>query len=365
MNNSLISGIILAIISASLPGCRGNEAADRQQEHQKIVVTSPKAMDVTIPRKYVCQIRAQRQTRIRALVDGYLQEIRIKEGQAVKKGDVLFQILPSIYQAKYHAEDAEAKVAELKTNNTQKLFQDKVVSQNALKLYQAELAKAQAKKELAKAELDFCSITAPFDGIVDRLHQREGSLIKDQELLTTLSDNSVMWVYFNMPEARYLEYMEHRAQAKKDLQIELVLANGRKFPHASTGLTIEANFNIENGNIPFRADFPNPEGILRDGETGTVLVLRHEKNAIVIPWRATFEILDHKYVWVIDEHGAVHQRRITIKHQLEDILVVDRGLNVKDKFVLDGVRQVRDGDRVKYVFRPPEEVLASQKYHAE
>ena len=348
-----------------LPGCLTSKAEQQQQEPQKIVATNPKVMDVTISKQYVCQIRSQRQTKICALVDGYLQEIQIKEGQSVKKGDLLFTILPSVYLAKFNAEDAEAKLAELKANNTKKLVEDKIVSPNELKLFQAELATAQAKKDLAKVELEFCRITAPFDGIVDRLYEREGSLIKNQDVLTTLSDNSVMWVYFNMPEARYLEYMANGGKDKEQLQIELMLANGQKFPHASTGLTIEANFNVENGNIPFRADFPNPEGVLRDGQTGTVLLLHAQKNVVVIPQRATFDILDHRYVWVVGKDHVVHQRRINVAHELEDIFVVGSGLDANDTIILDGVRQVRDGDKVEYTFRSPEEVLATQKNHAE
>src|SRR5262249_9067333 len=147
---------------------------------------------------------------------------------------------------------------------------------------------------------NFTKVTAPFDGIIDRLHEQHGSLIKEGDALTTLSDNSVMWVYFNVPEARYLEYMSSSAQEKKDQRIELVLANGSHFPYASTGLTVEARFNNENGNIPFRADFPNTgPRLLRHGMTGTVLIHRPLKNVIVIPQRATFEILDKQYVYVV------------------------------------------------------------------
>src|SRR5262245_54781590 len=97
-------------------------------------------------------------------------------------------------------------------------------------LHEAKLAKAKAKAELALAELNFTKVTAPFDGIVDRLHEREGSLIKERDILTTLSDNSVMWVYFNVPEARYLEYMAGSDREKEGQKIDLVLANGSKFP---------------------------------------------------------------------------------------------------------------------------------------
>ena len=217
--------------------------------------------------------------------------------------------------------------------------------------YQAKLAKAQAKAKLAEAELNFTNVKAPFDGIIDRLHEQQGSLVKEGDILTTLSDNSVMWVYFNVPEARYLEYMADLDQDKEDQQIELVLANGSKFQQTGKIGAIEAKFNNETGNIPFRADFPNPDGLLRHGQTGTVLIHRVLKNAIVIPQRATFEILDKRYVYVVGKDDVVHQREIVVQNELEDIFVIKSGLDVNDKIVLEGVRQVRDGEKVEYEFR--------------
>ena len=225
--------------------------------------------------------------------------------------------------------------------------------------------KAQAKAKLAQAELNFATVKAPFDGIVDRLHEQQGSLVKEGDILTTLSDNSLMWVYFNVPEARYLEYMAGLGQDKEDPQIELVLANGNKFQQTGKIGAIEAKFNNETGNIPFRADFPNPDGLLRHGQTGTVLIHRTLNDAIVIPQRATFEILDKRYVYVVDKDDVVHQREIVIQNELEDIFVIKKGLDVDDKIVLEGIRQVRDGEKVEFEFRQPEEVLANQKNHAE
>ncbi len=335
------------------------------REHQKIVVTSPEAKDVIITQQYVCQIHSQRHIEVSALEDGYLEEIPIREGQAVKTGDVMFKIKPTLYKAKLDAEKAEAQLAQREFDNTKKLFEDKVVSQNEVKLFQAKLARAQAKAELAQAEMDFTFIKAPFDGIVDRLHEQQGSLIKERDILTTLSDNSVMWVYFNVPERRYLEYKASLNQDNEDQRIELVLANGEKFPQIGKIGAIEANFNNETGNIPFRADFPNPKGLLRHGQTGTILIHRILHDAIVIPQRAVFEILDKRYVYVVDKDDVVHQREIVIQHEMDDIFVIKRGLDVNDRIVLEGVRQVHDGEKVEYESRPPEEVLANQKNHAE
>ena len=246
-----------------------------------------------------------------------------------------------------------------------------MVSTNEVALTYAERLRAKAKADLAQRELDFTEVKAPFDGLVDRLLQREGSLIKEGDILTTLSDNSVMWIYFNVPEKYYLEYMAHRKQHEKEDKIELVLANGDTFPQTGTIGAIEADFNNENGNIKFRADFPNPVDIetgyrlLRHGQTGMIKIHRPLKNALLIPQRATFDILDKRYVWVVGEDDVAHQTLITIKHDLEDIFVVNNGLNVTDKIVLEGVRQVEDGGKVEYEFRTPEEALKNQKFHAE
>ncbi len=339
------------------------EQPDR--EGQKIVVTSPQAKDVTITQEYVCQIHSRRHIDVRALESGYLEEITVKEGQAVKQGEVMFKVVPTLYQAKLDAELAEARLAEIEFNNTKNLFTKKMVSQADVALHQAKLDKANAMAKQAAAELQFSIVRAPFDGIMDRLQEQKGSLVEEGDILTTLSDNSVMWVYFNVPEARYLEYMANMDKLKKEGRIELVLANGSKFPQVGTIGAIEANFNNETGNIPFRADFLNPDGLLRHGQTGSVLIHQVSRDAIVIPQRATFQILAKRYVYVVGKDDVVHQREIVVQHEMDDIFVLKSGLEVGDKIVLEGVRQVRDGEKVEYEFRAPEVALANQKVHAE
>jgi membrane fusion protein, multidrug efflux system len=359
---------IPALISLSLPACQMHAKENEpQQEHHQIAVTSPEVKDVVVTQQYVCQIHSQRHINVKALENGYLKEISIKEGQAVKQGEVLFEIVPVLYKAKLASKSAEAQVAQVKFKNTWKLHYETsppIVSIQEVALAQAELDRAQAEAKLAEAELNFTTVRAPFDGIVDQLQQQQGSLIKEGGILTTLSDNSLMWVYFNVPEKRYLEYMAGQGRGESR-QIELVLADGSKFPYAATGVVIEAKFNNTTGNIPFRADFPNPEGLLRHGQTGTILIHRALKNAVVIPQRATFEILDKRYVYVVGKDDVVHQREIAVQNEMDDVFVVKSGIGVDDRIVLEGVRQVRDGDKVEYEFRPPEEVVAKLKNKAE
>src|SRR5262249_50009981 len=154
MKLSPILAIILPLVSFSLPACnRHNE--EHHEEVHKIVATSPQSTSVTLTERYVCQIHSQRHIKVRALETGYLEEIPVREGQQVKEGDLMFKVKPILYQSKLDAENAEAKLAGLQLKYTEKLCADKVVSPNEVKLREAELSKAQAKAQMAAAELDF------------------------------------------------------------------------------------------------------------------------------------------------------------------------------------------------------------------
>lgn len=363
-------GMPLATAAHSADEHGASEEEHGQGEHHaehKIVVTSPVAQDVTLTEQYVCQIHSRRHIEICALERGYLEEIKVNEGQQVKQGDVLFSILPTLYKARLDADMAEAELVQVEYDNTKRLMEQNIVSVQELKLAKAKLDKAQAKVALAKAEMNFTEIRAPFDGIIDRLEEQQGSLIEEGATLTTLSDNSVMWVYFNVPEARYLEYQMAMQEdpVHNELDIQLKLANHQVFPYPGKIGAIEADFNNETGNIAFRADFPNPDGLLRHRQTGTVLINRVQKNAIVIPQRATFEILAKKYAYVVDDENVVHQREIVIQTEKDDIFLIEDGLAENEKIILEGIRQVRDGDKVEYEFHEPANVLANLKYHAE
>lgn len=357
----------LTLVLLALPACHAHKEGEHRHEHHKIVVTSPKVTDVTVTQQYVCQIHSQRHINVRALQSGYLEPVTIREGQAVKEGEVLFRILPTLFKAKLDAEVAEAKLAQIEFDNTRRLYENKtpIVSFQEVALAQAKLDKANAKAALAAAELDFTIVKAPFAGIVDRLHEQQGSLVKESDVLTTLSDNSVMWVYFNVPEARYLDYMANRARDRESEQVDLVLANGSKFQYPGRIAAIEAKFNNETGNVPFRADFPNAGALLRHGQTGTVQLHRRLHGATVIPQRATFEILDRQYVFVIDKGGVVRQREIKVVHEQEDVYVIGSGLGPDDRVVVEGVREVHDGETVAYESRPADQVFGKQKFHAE
>ena len=133
------------------------------------------------------------------------------------------------------------------------------------------------------------------------------------------------------------------------MQVQLLMANDEVFDQPGKVETIEADFNNETGNIAFRATFPNPEGLLRHGETGKILMTVPLKNALLIPQKATFEVLDKKYVFVVDKNNVVHQREITIGAEMPDLYVVSkRPRRADDKILLEGLRKVKDGDKISY-----------------
>lgn len=369
----IVSG--LGLLSCA---CAKHQAHGGHEEEaaQTVVLTSPMIMDVPTTQAYVCRLQSRRHIEIRALNEGYLEEIPVQEGQAVRAGDRLYEIYPVLYRARLEAERAELRLAEINLQNTAQLAGRGFVSAPELARATAERDRAKANFDRATAEAGFTRIAAPFDGIVGRQLLQQGSLIQEADALTTLSDNSVMWAYFNVPEADYLRFKAIRGASQSgasrnlDLSgvtIQLRLANGQMFDkNAASTLTVESEFNRETGNIEFRADFPNPEGLLRHGQTGTLLIKQRLSGALVIPQGATFEILDRRYVFVVDEKGIPHQREIAVASELEDIYVIKSGLKASDKFVLEGVRQVRDGKHLERTeMRPPKEAVKHLKYNAE
>ncbi len=353
------------LIEPSKAKAHGEHDAHAGHHSHKVFVTAAVLQDVSITQAYVCQIHSSRHIELRALQTGYLEEISVKEGQRVQKGDSLFRINPSLFEARLNADIAEEQLAQIELNNAERLFDQKVTSKQDVALAKAKLAKAQARVQLAQAELNFTDVRAPFDGIVDRQQQQQGSLVSEGDVLSTLSDNSKMWVYFNVPEARYLQYQANVNASKNEMDVELVLADHRKFPHRARSVLIEADFNNETGNIAFRSDFPNPDSLLRHGQTGNVLVHQNLPGAIVIPQRATFEVLAKRYVFVVEDDGLVRQQEVLIQNEQDDIFVIARGLTAGQKIVLEGVRQVRDGDKIEFEFRDPESVLGNLKNRAE
>src|SRR5690606_17902138 len=129
--------------------------------------------------------------------------------------------------------------------------------------------------------------------------------------------------------------------------------------------TIEADFNNETGNIAFRATFPNPELLLRHGETGNIQMVLPHKKALIIPQKATYEILEKKYVFIVDKENRIKQREITISAEMPDLYIIKNGVEPNDKILLEGLRKVRENDKITFTYEAPEKVISNLQVYSE
>ena len=354
MKKAILVFAVLAV--ALLQACSHDNK--HHKEHEKFIVTRPVRKDTVFFKEYVSQIRSIQHIELRALEKGYLQKIYVDEGQFVKKGQLLFQIIPVIYQAEAHKSQAELNYTEIEYLNTKVLADSHIVSKNELALAKAKMKRAKADYELAKARLGFTEIRAPFDGVVGRFNNvRVGSLLDEGELLTTLSDNSKMWVYFNVPEAEYLNYT-HQKKSGNPVNVKLLMANNELFSEGGMIETIEADFNNETGNIAFRATFMNPDLTLRHGETGKVLMPVMLRKALLIPQEATYEVLDKIFVFTVNSNEEVVAKEITVNHELPHLYSVVSGIRVDDRVLVEGIRKVKNGDKIQVNFKPLNKIIS-------
>ncbi len=342
----------------------GHHEEHAGHEGGRYPATTAFVTDTTVQREYVCQIHSVQHIEVRALEEGYLQDVLVDEGQHVKAGQLMFRIQPVLYQADVDKAKAEVEFTQIEYDNTKALADSNVVSPNELALAKAKLAKARAKLGIEQAHLGFTEIRAPFDGIVGRFHVRKGSLLDEGELLTELSDNSAMWVYFNVPEAEYLAYTRSR-KAGEGTKVRLMLADTEVFDQSGEITAIESDFDNKTGNIAFRATFPNPNGLLRHGQTGNILMGTELDDVMLIPQKATFEVLDHRYVYVIGSDSTLRTTRIEVGAELQHLFVVEKGLEKEDRFLLEGLRKVKDKDKVDFEFVIADSVVRHLDLYAE
>ena len=326
-------------------------------------VTSPEITSTFIAKDYVANIQSEKNIEIRAQKGGVLQDIYVDEGQTVHAGQPLFRIATVGAQEELEKSKAETEQASIDLQNTSTLASNNIVSKNARKMANAKLNAAMADYRLARLHSHLSLVKAPFSGIIGRIPNKKGSMIQEGDLLSTLSDNSNVYVYFNVSEPEYLDFRLHASERTK-LPLTLILANGTNFSSQGHFQNVEGEFDKSTGNIAFRAKFFNTDHLLRNGETGTVRMNIPVRNAIIIPQQATYEVQDQKYVFVVDTRGYVHARPIKVVFEKQDVFVISEGLSQNDKFLIDGVDKVNDGDRISCHYKNPAAVIQSVKLKA-
>lgn len=356
--------LIFAIIPLSgllIASC-GTDKKVESKKTDKIPVVSIIEKDIKLDKFYVSDIQAIQNVEIRSRISGFLERIHVDEGQYVKKGQVLFTISGEEYRAvveeataAVNSMIADANTVELEVEKVKLLVDKKIVSATELAVASARLRAMNAKVEEeratlahARARLSYTTIRAPYDGVVDRIPLKVGSLLEEGTLITTVSDITSVFAYFNISENEYLDYLRSKpADTAEDGNIvRLILSDGQEYTHVGRIETVVSEFNENTGSIAFRARFPNTQFLLKHGASGKVKLSSDMDDALMIPQKAVFEIQDKNYVYVLDKENKVHMRNFVPKTRFGKFYIVQSGLREGDKIVYEGIQDMRDGMEV-------------------
>jgi len=344
--------------------CSSGKAGDSPPKLPELAVMTLAGQAVTIPRDYICEISGVEYVEIHARVQGYLEDIYVDEGQFVKKGQPLFRISSNAYSEMVTKAEAalQRAIAETKTKNLEvdriKMMVDKhVISQTELDVAMSQreaaesgIREAKAVLENARISLNYTFIRAPFDGILDRIPFKKGSLINSGTLLTSISNIREVFAYFQMSEPEYLRLhgkeIKDRQFKAEHQKVSLLLADGSPYPFEGKIETMGGDFDRETGSISIRARFPNPDHTLKHGSTGKILLNKTLPDALLVPQESTFAVQDKNYVYVLDDKNVAHIKNFSNIGRYKEYFVVD-GLKKGDRIVTEGLQQLRDGVTIK------------------
>ena len=360
---SMMKQMITVICSATLAACGNAPALQTRSEYQVMdITTSDKELQTT----YSAAIRGRQDIDIYPQVSGTLTRLCVEEGQAVRKGQILFIIdqvpyIAALRTAEANVEAAKAGVAtsQLTSDSKRELYAQKVVSafdlktsHNSLLSAKAQLAQAEAQRINAANNLSYTEVKSPADGVVGTLPYRVGTLVSSgmPKPLTTVSDNSDMYVYFSMTENQMLELTRRYGSKDKALAempaVSLQLNDRSTYPQEGKIETISGVIDTSTGTVSLRAVFPNKDGLLTSGGSGNVIVPLKKENCIVIPQAATYELQDKVFVYkVVDGKAQSAPVQVTRVNGGQEY-IVENGLQVGDVIVVEGVGLLREGTPV-------------------
>lgn len=345
--------VLLVLSACSTP------APQNKKSSAHIPVINILAKDVSLEKVYVTDIEAIQNVEIRSRIPGFLEKIHVDEGGFVKKGQLLFSISGSEYRsevekakASLNSAIAESKTAELESEKVKLLVEKKIVSPTELDVAKAKLRAMQAKVEEARAalthaqtKLSYTEIRAPYDGVIDRIPLKVGSLLEEGTFITSVSDISSVFAYFNISENEYLQYLraKNETDSKPPALVELILSDGHEYEFKGKIETVVSEFQETTGSIAFRARFPNPHFLLKHGATGKVKLTNELHNALMLPQKSVFEIQDKNYVFVVDANNKVQMRNFVPRTRINDFYIVQSGLRKGERVVYEGIQNVKDG----------------------
>ncbi len=360
------SRIAYLTLCLALVGC-GNKTQIPQASNE-YAVREIKTTECNLSTSYPATIKGIQDIEIRPKVSGFITKVHVDEGDFVRRGQVLFSIDRVQYEAAVKSAEAAVRVArtavstqKLTVKNKKMLHEKKIISdydmemaENQLASAEAELASARAQLIDARNNLSFCSVTSPSDGVVGTIPYRVGSLVSSTtaEALTTVSNISKMYVYFSMTEKQLLEYTKGADGVKGALAaipaVSLQLADGSTYNQTGKVTNVSGVIDIATGSVSMRATFDNPQKILRSGGSGSVVFPIHMDNAILVPQKATYEIQDKHFVYVVGKDNKVKNTEITVLPQNDGTnYVVTGGLKAGERIVVEGINTLSDGMAIK------------------
>ena len=363
--------LLVAAFAAVLASCGGGKSGGKPNfGDNEYAVRTVQGQDAVLQTTYPATIKGVQDVEIRPKVSGFITKLCVKEGQQVKAGQLLFVIdnvtyAAAVRQAKasVNAAKAQLNTARLTYKNSEKLFKNNVIgsyelqsSKNAMESAAAQLAQAEAAYISAKQNLNFCFVTSPANGVIGDLPYRVGALVSasSQQALTTVSNNSTMQVYFSMTEKDLLDMSKtaggvHAAIASYPA-VKLQLADGTIYEHPGKVATVSGVIDPTTGTVSMRADFPNPDRVLKTGASGSIVVPHTASNAVIVPQDAVVEVQDKHFIYVVGKDNKVKYTPVTLNTQNDGKnYIITSGLKVGDRFVVNGVTSLQDGMEIKPV----------------
>jgi len=364
----LKSVIVLFSLAAAvwLNGC-GEKKKAAEPPPQEVMVAEVSQKDVPVYQEWVASMDGIVNATILAQVEGYLIKQNYKEGDLVKKGDLLFEIDPRPFRAALdEARAVQAKqqaVLQTAQANLKRILplaeanavsqRDKDNSIGMVEAAEAEVLSAKASVRKAELDLSFTKITSPIDGIAGSAKAQIGDLVGTPQSLelTKVSTVNPIKVYVPISEREYLRVVEKSKEEEKPdsekMTFNLILADGSTWPENGTFSFADRQVDPRTGTIRVAILFPNPDNILRPGQFAKVRALvSTEKNALLVPQRAVGELQGNYQVAVVDADNTVKIRNVKVGERYGELWVISEGLKPGERVVAEGTQKVGDGVKV-------------------
>ena len=361
-----IGSLSVLLASATLASCSGNKGQQMEMPAPAIATVTLAPQNVDLQSTYPATIKGKTDIDIRPQVTGFITKVHVDEGQRVRKGQALFtldqvQFQAAVDQARATLNSAQTAVntAKMTADSKKTLLDKNIISQyeyqlaeNSLQQANAQLATAKAALVNAQKNLAYTVVTSPSDGVVGQIPNREGSLASPSSAqpLTTVSDNSQVYAYFSLTEKDLLALSGNGkgsldAAIKSMPAVRLKLSDGTIFPIEGKVATVSGVIDNNTGSSSVRALFSNPDGVLRSGATGQIIIPNPMDSVLVIPQKATFELQDRRFVYVVNDSNKVVSTPIAIEtNNNGKVFVVTSGLKAGDRVAIEGVgTKLKDG----------------------